>query len=185
MSALAEVCGLTRRALYHHFSNKEEAFRYVLRFEGEVAIKRGLAAGKARLEAGADAVAVITEIMDVRYGENRRLLADSRYALEINDQAFRRARDIMIEAAVDFQRQLAKLIVEMDATGRFKLDPGVEPEALAQLLADGARGSNQALPPVPIEQLPLRYAAIIQAILYGSAQRPTEADAVRTPYIRH
>ena len=36
MSGLAQVCGLTRRALYHHFSNKEEAFRFVLRHDGGV-----------------------------------------------------------------------------------------------------------------------------------------------------
>lgn len=177
MSALAEVCGLTRRALYHHFSNKEEAFRFVLRFDGEVAIKEGLAAGRARIEQGASAVEILTEIMDARYGENRRRLAVSPHALEINDQAFRRARDIMVEAAVDFQRHLAKILIELDSRGLVRLCPRITAEALAQMLADGARGSNQTLPPVPVEQLRQRYALIIEAILFGTADRPSPPKA--------
>ena len=31
MSQLAQICGLTRRALYHHFSSKEDVFRAVVR----------------------------------------------------------------------------------------------------------------------------------------------------------
>ncbi|MGB3026993.1 TetR/AcrR family transcriptional regulator [Paradevosia shaoguanensis] len=168
MSALAELCGLTRRALYHHFSNKEEAFRFVLRFDNETAIRQGVAAGRVLIEKGATPVDILTEIMDVRYGENRRRLAASPHALEINDQAFRRARDLMIEAAVVFQSQLAEILAELDASGVIRLGSRVGPEALAQLLCDGARGSNQALPPIPLEQLRPRYAAVIEAILFGS-----------------
>ena len=36
------------------------------------------------------------------------------------------------------------------------------------MLCDGARGSNQTLPPIPIEQLPERYRLILGAILYGA-----------------
>ena len=36
------------------------------------------------------------------------------------------------------------------------------------MLCDGARGSNQTLPPIPIEKLPDRYRRVIGAILYGA-----------------
>ena len=49
------------------------------------------------------------------------------------------------------------------------LKPGVTPELLAQSLCDGARGTNQALPPIPIDELHLRYRQIIEAILFGAA----------------
>jgi len=177
MSSLAEICGLTRRALYHHFSNKEEAFRYVLRYDGEVAIDAGMAAGRARLAQGADAVDILTTIMDARYADNRRRLARSPHALEINDQAFRRARDIMIEAAIDFQARLAALVGDLEAAGLLCLRADVPAPALAQMLCDSARGSNQTLPPIPIEQLPQRYAAIIAAILYGTSASSPPANA--------
>src|ERR1700754_924667 len=68
MSGLAQLCGFSRRALYHHFSSKEEAFRHWLDFYGHESIAQGLAAGRAVMDAGGSAVDVIVETMNVRYG---------------------------------------------------------------------------------------------------------------------
>ena len=179
MSGLAQLCGFSRRALYHHFSSKEEAFRHWLDFYGRESIAGGQPFTKDRakrvraaMEAGGSAVDVMVEIMNVRYGDARRRLSRSPHALEINDQAFRRARDIMIGAAVDFQAKLADMLVEMEGRRLIRLKPGVTPAALAQSLCDGARGTNQALPPVPIEELHRRYRQTIGAILFGAAEPP-------------
>ena len=171
MSDLAKACGLTRRALYHHFSNKEEAFRYMLRYNGDIAMRLGSEAGREALEAGEDAVEILTCTMNIRYGETRRRLALSPHATEINDNAFRLARDIMVEAAISFQAQVAELIVAMEARGLMKLKAETTPAALAQTLCDGARGTNQTLPPIPAEELVHRYRAMMAAILYGMAAR--------------
>jgi AcrR family transcriptional regulator len=173
MSGLAELCGFSRRALYHHFSSKEEAFRHWLDFYGRESIAQGLAAGRSVMEAGGNAVDVMVETMNVRYGDARRRLSRSPHALEINDQAFRRARDVMIGAAVDFQAKVADLLVELEARRLISLKPGVTPETLAQSLCDGARGTNQALPPIPVDELHLRYRQVIEAILFGAASPPT------------
>jgi AcrR family transcriptional regulator len=173
MSGLAQLCGFSRRALYHHFSNKEEAFRHWLDFYGSESIVKGLAAGRAAMDAGGSAVDVIVETMNVRYGDARRRLSRSPHALEINDQAFRRARDIMIGAAVDFQAKVADLLVELEGRRLFNLKSGVTPEVLAQSLCDGARGTNQALPPIPIGELHVRYRRIVEAILFGAVSAPT------------
>jgi len=173
MSGLAQLCGFSRRALYHHFSNKEEAFRHWLDFYGRESIAQGLAAGRTVMEAGGSAVDVVVETMNVRYGDARRRLSRSPHALEINDQAFRRARDIMIGAAVDFQAKVADLLVELESRRLISLKSGVTPEALAQSLCDGARGTNQALPPIPIDDLRVRYRQIVEAILFGAVSAPT------------
>ena len=173
MSGLAQLCGFSRRALYHHFSNKEEAFRHWLDFYGRELIAQGLAAGRTVMEAGGSAVDVVVETMNVRYGDARRRLSRSPHALEINDQAFRRARDIMIGAAVDFQAKVADLLVELESRRLISLKSGVTPEALAQSLCDGARGTNQALPPIPIDDLRVRYRQIVEAILFGAVSAPT------------
>jgi AcrR family transcriptional regulator len=179
MVGLAKACDLTRRALYHHFSSKEEAFRFVLRYDGDMAIRLALETAHQRMVDGANAVEILTATMDARYAENRRVLAASPHALEINDQAFRRARDIMVGAAVEFQRRLAELIVEMAEKHLLTPRPSVTPEALAQMLADGARGSNQALPPVRPDELPDRYRAILGAILYGATVPMDERKTTR------
>src|SRR5690348_14612175 len=79
MGEIADYCGFTRRALYHHFSNKEEAFRFSMRYDSERLIDRGLAAAREMMWTGADAVDILTEMLDVRYGETRRLLAQSQF----------------------------------------------------------------------------------------------------------
>ncbi|MHA6686641.1 TetR/AcrR family transcriptional regulator [Mesorhizobium sp. A556] len=169
MSGLARACGFTRRALYHHFSNKEEAFRHTLRVGNERAIGKGMAAGRIVLERGGSAVEVLSVIMDARYGDTRRRLAASPHALEINEQAFRRGGDIMMEWATAFQRQLAEILVELQASGLLRLKQQTTIEDLAQTLADGARGVNQARPPIAPEKLPERYRRMCEAILYGCA----------------
>lgn len=172
MSGLADLCGFSRRALYHHFSSKEEAFRYWIDFYNHVSIAKGIAAGRKVLEDGGSAVDVLTETMNVRFGDARRRLARSPHALEINDQAFRRCRDLIVAVAIDFQAQIADLLADMQARRTIRLRPGTDLATLSQTLCDGARGTNQAVPPIPIDELHLRYRSMISAILYGAAEKP-------------
>jgi AcrR family transcriptional regulator len=174
MGEIAEYCGFTRRALYHHFSNKEEAFRFSMRYDNERLIDKGLAAAREVMWTGADAVDVITELLDVRYGETRRLISTSPFQVELNDHGYRRGRDVMIWAATEFQRQVALLLGEMAERSLFNLRPGISFEELAQIICDGARANNQALPPIPIEQLPSRYRATTRALLYGTVDSVDE-----------
>lgn len=168
MSTIASVCGLTRRALYHHFSSKEEAFRFWLRHSNEAAVTAGFAAARGVLEASGDAIDVVTTLVDVRYGDNRRRLAASPHALEINDQAFRRCRDIMDDSARAFQAGFAELLAEMAECGLFALRSEPSPADLAQILADGARGVNQSRPAASASELATRYRNMCAAILYGT-----------------
>ena len=81
----------------------------------------------------------------------------------------------MVAAAVAFQAEVARMLVEMMGHRLIRLKPGTEPAVLAQSLCDGARGTNQSLPPIPIDELHLRYRQIITAILFGAAQPPRSA----------
>ena len=168
MLALAPLVGVSRRTLYNHFANKEDAFRFLLRCDGDIAIEQSMAAARERLAAGAKPLDIFVTLMDVRYADIRRRLSTSKHALEINEKAFRIARDIQIEHATTFQDEVAVLIGEMQKSGVLTLKRGTSAADLAQMLCDGARGSNQTLPPIPIEKLPDRYRKVIGAILYGA-----------------
>lgn len=170
MVDLAPLVGLSRRMVYNHFANKTAAFRYMLWHDGDIAISAALATGRRLIAEGENALDIFVAVMDARYADNRRTLAKSEHALEINDKAFRLARDIMIEAATVFQAELAGLIGEMVDRRLLALKPGIDAEDLAQMLCDGARGSNQALPPISTDDLPQRYRQIIGAILYGATR---------------
>jgi AcrR family transcriptional regulator len=169
MIALAEACELTRRALYHHFSSKEEAFREVIRWRHGVEIDLGLAAGRRRSAEGGSAIDAVVAIFDARYGEARRDLERSPHALELNHEAFRRCRDVMSESAAHFQARLAEFLREC---GRLRLRPGFSFAEAAQLLADGVRGVNQTLPARSSSTLPERYRRMCEALLYGFAETP-------------
>lgn len=168
MLALAPLAGVSRRTLYNHFANKEDAFRFLMRCDGDMAIEKSLQIAREKLEASAKPLDIFVALMDARYADNRRRFAASKHALEITEKTFRIGRDIQIEHATTFQDEVAVLIGEMQKRGVLALKRGTSPADLAQMLCDGARGSNQTLPPIPIEKLPDRYRKVLGAILYGA-----------------
>ncbi len=170
MVTLAKACGVTRRTLYNYFTDKAEAFRSVLRYRHALDIEAGLQAGARMIAEGGSALDAIVAIMDARYGEARRSLERSPHAVEINYSAFRHFRDVMAASAVAFQARLGAFLAELDKAGKLRLRPGLSPEHVAGLLADGARGVNQGLPPQPALSLAERYRPMFAAILFGCSE---------------
>ena len=185
MAMLGEACGLSRRALYYHFHSKEELFRGMLRhFNAKYLANAGAVAEQA-LERGDGSAEVIGAYLDARYGETRRRLGGSPHGRELNDIAFRLGSDIMIEVAYEANRALAEIIEALCATGRLRLRPGASADTAAAMVADGARGVNQARPPIPEGELAARYQGIADAILFGcaidlaDAREPAQENAGR------
>ncbi|HEY4078877.1 MAG TPA: helix-turn-helix domain-containing protein [Rhizomicrobium sp.] len=172
MSQLAEMCGLTRRALYHHFSSKEDVFRAAIRLNNVVAFEEGDTAARTALAQGADAQEVIFHWLDARFGNVRRIIAASPFGRELNETAFRVASDIMIEVSHETNRRLAELISDLCARGLLTLRPGATAEKTGRLIGDGARGVNQARPSIPGGQIAQHYRDITEAILFGCAFKP-------------
>ncbi|MEP9377392.1 helix-turn-helix domain-containing protein [Aquabacter sp. CN5-332] len=181
MVDLAEVCGFTRRALYYHFKNKEEAFRASIRHSSTQDIRTALEAGERVRQGGGSAVDIISEIMDIRYGTTRRIVQVSPHTVELNAVAFMKCRDIMIEFATSFQSDIENLIVSLAEDGLLHLTGDLSPREIAQALADGARGVNQALPPPALTELSGRYRLMCHSILFGSAVA-SKSDARAKPH---
>jgi AcrR family transcriptional regulator len=172
MVRLAKVCGFTQRALYYYFSNKEEAFRAMIAFRQAESIKLGLEAGRTILAKGGNALDVLTRILDVRYGDTRRRVIRSPHTVELNAEAFKRCRDLMIKSAIAFQTDLENVIADLQASRMLKLNHRFTPAQIAQTLADGGRAVNQALPPIASEDYSARYRQICEMVLYGCAVLP-------------
>jgi AcrR family transcriptional regulator len=172
MVRLAKVCGFTQRALYYYFSNKEEAFRAMIAFRQAESIKLGLEAGRTILAKGGNALDVLTRILDVRYGDTRRRVIRSPHTVELNAEAFKRCRDLMIKSAIAFQTDLENVIADLQASRMLKLNHRFTPAQIAQTLADGGRAVNQALPPIASEDYSARYRQICEMVLYGCAVMP-------------
>jgi AcrR family transcriptional regulator len=167
MIGLAKAADISRRSLYNYFSSKEEAFRACVHWSNARDITFGQAAAAEAKEAGADALEILVAYADARYGETRRELSASPHALEINDQAFRRCRDIMIDAARAGQERLADILADLQEAGLVRWREDYTAAQLAQHFSDAARGVNQALPPQPATTIRDRYRNMFRALLGG------------------
>ncbi|TWB37596.1 TetR/AcrR family transcriptional regulator [Nitrospirillum pindoramense] len=172
MVDLAEACGFTRRALYHYFRNKEDAFKASTWHENTMLIRAGLEAGGRVRQAGGSALDIITEVMDVRYGYARRVLAKSPHIIDLTAEVLKRCRDQMVEAAAHFQSLLEKLLRELEGEGLLRLAPEFTHAMAAQTLSDGGRAVTQDLSAVPDDMLTTHYRAMCRAVLYGCATLP-------------
>jgi len=172
MVGLARICGFTQRALYYYFSNKEEAFRAAVQFRNEQAVETAMAAGIALRDEGASALDILAHIIDLRYGETRRTLTLSPHTVELNAEAFRRCRDLMIQSAIRFQAELEALVNDLNDRRLLVLTGQFKSSEIAQALADGGRAVNQALPPIPADEFTLRYRRTCELVLYGCATPP-------------
>lgn len=170
MSGLAQACGLSRRALYNYFPNRDEAFRAMFRLGSEGGIVAGLAAAQAAMQAGGGPVEVLSAAVVERFGFPRRLLNASVHATEINDEAFRLCKDIIVEVRERFHADLVRLIEDLQVRGRLKLRADISPSLLAEFLADAARGIGQSVPLVSDAEMPDRYGRLCAVIVRGCAQ---------------
>ena len=170
MEQFADACNFSRRALYFYFSNKPEVFRAIVRYRNELGLTTGFAAGRKRWSEGGNALEILAEIINIRYGDLRRVAHTSPHLVELNSEVFRRCNDIVRDVAIYFESELAKLILELQRDGLLQLRPDVTAEQLAQALANGARGVNQRIPAVAPEELEHRYRDMCRFILYGCAE---------------
>jgi len=172
MVTMAKACGFTQRALYYYFSNKEDAFRAMIQFRNDEAVALARDAGKAMRAKGGSALDIIAEILDIRYGNTRRRVIPSPHTVELNAEAFKRCRDLMVQSAIAFQAELEELIVDLEKSRLLKLNGRFTAAQIAQGLADGGRAVNQGLPPIAAEDLSGRYRQTCEMVLYGCATMP-------------
>jgi AcrR family transcriptional regulator len=174
MEGFAEACNFSRRALYFYFSNKPEVFRAIVRFRNELGLTTGFASGRKLWSEGGNALEILAEVINIRYGDLRRIAHTSPHLVELNSEVFRRCNDIVRDVAIYFENELAKLILELHRGGLLHLRRDATAEQLAQALANGARGVNQRLPAVAPEELKDHYHDMCRFILYGCAETPVK-----------
>lgn len=170
MSYIAEAIGFTRRALYHHYSSKSDAFRDSVIFQNEQNLKAGEVAAAQAFARGDNAIDVIHALLDARFGDQRRRVARSAYAQELADTVFRLCGDIINEFAARLQRQLVEVLDELQRQRKLALRSDVPLPQLAFMLAASVRGVNQSRPLTKEQEFSPRYREILTAVLRGSTK---------------
>ena len=169
MIALAEAVGMSRRSLYNYFHDKEQAFRASVRWGNARNIAKGQMAAAAAKAEGLSGLEILVAFMDARFADTRREVAASPHAQDLNDQVYKRCRDILIDVAVTGQERLAEILIDLQASGLLQWRADYSAAMLAQFFYDTVRGVNQTLPPRPAVSLPDRYREIFTVLLRGVA----------------
>ncbi|HEY1783605.1 MAG TPA: helix-turn-helix domain-containing protein [Roseiarcus sp.] len=140
MELVAQECGLSRQALYHHFDSKEALFRAVSEavLEGALEAERNAALREERAGRG------LTEIMAAQLGARYRhlfdLLRGSAHAEELMSEHQRQTRDLHQRSAQQKSDLIAGTIARVTAASGLVLQDGMTPAELARCVELAARG---------------------------------------------
>src|SRR5215469_16678520 len=94
MELVAQECGLTRQALYHHFESKEALFRAVVEAVHEGALEAEQAAALREERAGRGLADVVVAELEARYRYLLDRLKGSAQADELLSEHQRQTRDL-------------------------------------------------------------------------------------------
>ncbi|MCG8589228.1 MAG: TetR/AcrR family transcriptional regulator [Proteobacteria bacterium] len=146
MEAIAREAGLSRTALYHHFSNKEEVFRALC----EVLHERVVEAAEAAARGPGSCAERVRGLLDARLGFFFDTLRASRHGFELLDENSRQCGDVSLEAAKRVHRILARVLRQGEQAREIDLaGVGLRPDTAATFLlrcGEGLAGHQRAVP---------------------------------------
>jgi AcrR family transcriptional regulator len=140
MELVAQECGLTRQALYHHFASKEALFRAVVEAVYEGAFEAEQVAGRRREQAGGGLADVLVAQFEARFRYLFDLIRGSAQVEELMSEQQRQTRDLH-QTFLDRKFSLiAGAIERAHAAGKVVLRDGVTPAELARSIELAAHG---------------------------------------------
>jgi hypothetical protein len=114
---------------------------------------------------------VIAAFLDARFGATRRSIGANLHGRELNEAAFTIGAEVITEVAYETNLRLTELVETLVERGALTLRDALSAEVVGRLIGDGARGINQARPPVPNHLFPQHYREMTEAILFGCAAK--------------
>ena len=141
MELVAQECGLTRQALYHHFDSKEALFRAVSEAVLEGRARSGAARGASPESAAGKGLAeIMAAQLEARYRHFFDLLKGSAHAEELMSEHQRQTRDLHQRSAQQKSDLIAATIARVCAANGLKLRDGMTPAELARCVELASRG---------------------------------------------
>jgi AcrR family transcriptional regulator len=168
----AEEAGLTRQALYHHFSSKEALFRGAIERLYERALAVEAAAAKAAEEADRDLTDVIIAEIGARLGVLFAELEGSPHLEELFSEHLAQARDLYQTYSVRFGDEVAATIARVCRARKVELVGGVTVEELARCVEMAIHGTKSAYPSMQPTDAFLKQLAMMLRLLIAGAMAP-------------
>ena len=180
----AEEAGLTRQALYHHFSSKEALFRGAIERLYEQALAAEAAAAKAAEEADRDLADVIIAEIGARLGALFAALAGSPHLEELFSEHLAQARDLYQTYSTRFADEVASTIARLCRTRKLKLVAGVTVEELARCVEMAIHGTKSAFPSMQPVDAFLKQLETMLRMLIAGAMAPVAKKSPRKTGVR-
>ena len=168
----AEEAGLTRQALYHHFSSKEALFRGAIERLYDQALVAEAAAAKAAEEADRDLADVIVAEIGARLGALFAALEGSPHLEELFSEHLAQARDLYQTYSSRFGDEVAATIARVCRARKLKLVGGVTAEELARCVEMAIHGTKSAYPSMQPADAFLKQLAMMLRMLIAGAMAP-------------
>src|SRR5215470_11457663 len=168
----AEEAGLTRQALYHHFSSKEALFRGAIERLYEQALAAEAAAAKAAEAADRDLADVIIAEIGTRLGVLFAELEGSPHLEELFSEHLAQARDLYQTYSTRFSDEVAATIARVCRARKLKLVAGVTVGELARCVEMAIHGAKSAYPSMQPADAFLKQVAVMLRMLVAGAIAP-------------
>ncbi len=168
----AEEAGLTRQALYHHFSSKEALFRGAIERLYEQALAAEAAAAKTAEDAGRDLADVVIAEISARLGVLFAELEGSPHLEELLSEHLAQARDLYQTYSARFGDEVAATIARVCGARKLKLVAGVSAEELARCVEMAIHGAKSAYPAMQPADAFLKQLAMMLRMLISGAMAP-------------
>jgi AcrR family transcriptional regulator len=140
MELVAQECGLTRQALYHHFDSKEALFRAVVEAVGAGALEAERAAALREERAGKGLTDIMVAQLQARYRYLFEQLKGSAHAEELLSEHQRQTGDLLQRFAIEKFALIVGTIERVCAANRLTLRNGLTAAELARCIELASHG---------------------------------------------
>jgi AcrR family transcriptional regulator len=176
----AEEAGLTRQALYHHFSSKEALFRALIERLYEQSLVAETAAAKAAEEKGHDLADILVAEIAARLNRLFASLEGSPHIEELFSEHLVQARDLYQTYATRFESEVAATIARVTRARKLKLESGVTVRELAHCVEMAIHGTKSAYPSMmPADAFLKQLETMLRMLIAGATAPPAQKMAPR------
>ena len=177
----AAEAGLTRQALYHHFSSKEALFHAAIERLYERALAAEAAAAAAAEAADRDLADVIVAEVSARLGVLFAALEGSPHLEELYSESLAQARDLYQAYSARFAEQVGATITRVCRARKLKLAGGVTVAEVARCVEMAIHGTKSAYPSMqPGDAFLKQLATMVRMLIAGALAPPLSTRAVKT-----